>query len=121
MPLASEMMQGGMSAGQAKAANGAVNSAVTAAGATQGAATQLTASVSVVSTATENQGVILYNGEVSDEQEILNISGAQIIVYPPTSGQINNLSANTGFALANNTAVRVKKFTSTRWMGFLSA
>lgn len=119
MPLASEMMTGGMSAGQAKAANGLVNPTVVAAGTTQGTATQLTSSLAVVTSGTG--GVILYNGETSDEQEILNITSAAITVYPPTSAQINNLSANGGFLLSPNTAVRVKKFTSTRWMGFLSA
>lgn len=121
MALAARMMGGGLSAGQAKAINGDVNSAVSAAGTTQGTATALKSGVNVVTTAAASSGVILPNGEISDEVEVLNLGANAVTIYPPTSGQINALSANTGFLLATNTAVKVKKFTATRWMGFLSA
>ena len=121
MATAADMMQGGMSAGQAAAANGIVNSAVSAAGTTQGTATLLVSSTNVVTTAGASSGVILTNSQIGDEYEILNLGANPVTVYPPTSGQINNLPANTGFLLAMNTAVKVKKFTATRWMGFLSA
>lgn len=121
MATAADMMRGGMSAGQASAANGLVNSSVSAAGTTQGDATTLTSSVNVVTTAAAGSGVVLTNSEISDEYEILNIGANACWVYPPSSGQINNLAANKGFLLATNTAVKIKKFTATRWMGFLSA
>lgn len=120
MATAQDIMKGGFSSGSAKAINGQVNATVAAAGTTIADATDLTASISVIASGTG--GVQLLSGEVGDEQEILNVSGAQITVYPDsTSGRINNLSAGTGFALGNNTAVKVRKFTSTRWMAYLSA
>ena len=121
MALAHRMMTGGVSSGQAQAINGDVNSAVSAAGSTINDATPLLAGVSVVTTAASGTGVQLGNVQISDEYEILNLGANAVTVYPPASGQINALSANTGFLLATNTAVKVKKFTATRWMAFLSA
>lgn len=119
MALASDIMKGGVSAITAKAMQGQVNSAVAAAGTGISDATALTKSVNVVTSGTG--GVQIPNGEISDEVEVCNLTSAAITVYPPTSSQINALSASAGFLLAPNTAVKVKKFTSTRWMGFLSA
>ena len=119
MALASDIMTGGFSAISARAIQGLANGAVAAAGTTQGTATALTRSLNAVTSGTG--GVVLKSADIGDEQEILNISGSQITVYPPGSERINALSASTGFLLANNTAVKVKKFTSTRWMAFLSA
>ena len=121
MALALAIMRGGISAGAAKAINGDVNSAISAAGTTQATATALTAGINVITTAAASSGVRLSNTEIGDEYEIFNLGANAVTVYPPTSGQINALSANTGFTLATNTAVKVKKFTATRWMGFLSA
>ena len=120
MALASDIMTGGFSAVSARAIQGLNNAAVTAAGTTQGGATALTRSNNLV-TAGSGGGVVLKSAEISDEQEILNISGGNITVYPPGSERINGLSASSGFLLANNTAVKVKKFSSTRWAAFLSA
>ena len=119
MALASDIMRGGFSAISARAVQGQTNGAIAAAGTTQGTATDLTMSNNAVTSGTG--GVQRPSAEISDEIAILNISGSQITVYPPTSEQINSLSANTGFLLGNNTAVKVKKFTATRWMAFLSA
>ena len=119
MALASDIMTGGFSAVSARAIQGLSNAAVTAAGTTQGTATALTRSINAVTAGTG--GVVLKSADIGDEQEVLNLSGAQITVYPPGSERINGLSASTGFLLANNTAVKVKKFSSTRWAAFLSA
>ena len=122
MALASEIMRGGFSAISAAALAGGVNSAVSAAGTTITDATDLTTSVNVITTAAAASGVQLPIGQAGDEIEILNLGAGTCIVYPDSStSQINNLSAGTGFALAPNTAVRLRKFTSTRWMGYLSA
>ncbi len=121
MALALAIMRGGISAGAAKAINGDINATISAAGTTQGTATTLTAGINVITTAGASSGVILGNTERGDEYDILNLGANAVTVYPPTSGQINNLSANTGFTLATNTAVKCRKFTATRWMAFLSA
>lgn len=121
MALALDIMKGGVPAGMAKAVQGQVNGSVTAAGTTQGTATELTASNNVVATATADQGVRLPSVEIADEIDICNISGVAVRVYPPTSNQINGLPANTHMVLANNTSCKLKKFTATRWLGNLSA
>jgi len=121
MATAKDVMAAGFSAGQATGINGQVNSAVSAAGTSQSDATTLTASINVVTTAAASSGVILTNSQIGDQYEILNLGSNALTVYPPTSGQVNNLAANQGFLLATNTAVKVRKFTATRWIGFLSA
>lgn len=121
MALALDIMKGGVPAGMAKAIQGQVLPTVTAAGTTQGTATELTASNCVITTATADQGVRLPSAETADEMDICNISGVSVKVYPPTSNQINGLPVNTGFTLANNTSCKLKKWTATRWLGNLSA
>jgi len=122
MALALDIMKGGFSAGSAKAIGGQVQSSVSAAGTTISNATRITASISVVTTAAASSGVQLPNTEVGDSVEILNLGANAVTVYPDTSSsQINALAAASGFLLATNTAVILRKFTSTRWAGFLSA
>jgi len=121
MALAAQIMRGGFSAGQAKALNGAAASSVSAAGTTITDATDLTQSINVVTTAAASSGVQLPSCEIGDEVEIVNLGANALTVYPDTGSQINALSANTGFTRATNTAVKLRRFTSTRWMGFLSA
>ena len=122
MAIALDMMKGGVSAGMARAINGQVQSAVTAAGTTITGATDLTASINIVTTAAANSGVQVPDVEISDEVEILNLGANAVTVYPPTSSaRINALSAGSGFLLATNTAVKLRKFTATRWAGYLSA
>lgn len=121
MALALAIMRGGISAGAAKAINGDVNAAISAAGTTQATATALTAGINVITTAGASSGVRISNSEIADQYEIINLGANAVTVYPPTSGQINAIAANGGFTLATNTAVKVRKFTATRWMAFLSA
>lgn len=123
MALAYDMMKGGVSSGTAKGLNGQTNSSITAGTTqTQAGATALTASTNVITTVTTaGDGVRAPNSEIGDSLDILNLGANYCTVYPPTGGQINQLAANSGFTLATNTAVRLKKFTSTRWAAFLSA
>jgi methyl coenzyme M reductase subunit C len=102
---------------------GAVKTAISAAGSTQGTATALSGGdINLVTTATALQGVQLPNAEIQDSVIVFNDgSGVTIVVYPPSSGTINQLSANTGMNLVNNTAVMFVKVTATRWIAFLSA
>ena len=122
MPLAREMMQGGTSAGQAKALNGQSNTSVTAAGTSITDAFDLLTSNTVITTAGSGTGVQLPSGEIGDSVDILNLGANAVIVYPDaTANRINQLTAGSGFTLAPNTACSLKKFTATRWMAFLSA
>ena len=122
MAMAADIMKGGTSAGQAIAFNGQISSAVTAAGTTISDAFDLTTSINVITTAGASSGVQLPSAMVGDEIEILNLGANAVTVYPDSSAnRINALSAGTGFVLAPNTAVKCRKFTSTRWIGNLSA
>jgi hypothetical protein len=122
MAIALDIMRGGFSSGAARAIGGQVQSSVTAAGTAISDAADLTASINVVTTAAASSGVQLPNVQIGDSVEILNLGANAVTVYPDTtSNQINALSAGSGFLLATNTAVVLRKFTSTRWAGFLSA
>lgn len=122
MPLAKNVMKGGVSAGAAQAING--NASVvnyTAAGTTQGTAKAIVADTNIVTTATTGQGVILYAGMPGDSQMVYNATTADIRVYPPSGGNFNQLAANIGFVLASYTAVKCHCVSKTQWLGFLSA
>ena len=122
MPLALDMMKGGMSAGQAKGINGQLQSAVSAAGTAITDATDLTASINVVTTAAASSGVQLPSAEIGDEVEVLNLGANTLTIYPDSaSNRINQLPAGSGMFLATNTAVKLRKFTSSRWIAYLSA
>jgi len=122
MALALDIMKGGHSSGGAKAINGQVSSSVTAAGTVISDAFDLIASVNILTTVASGAGVQLPSGEVADSVEILNLGANAATIYPDsTSGRINQLTAGAGFLLPINTAVTCKKFTSTRWMAWLSA
>jgi len=115
-------MKGGTSAGQAQAINGQVSPTVTAAGTVIGDAFDLIASINVITTAGASSGVQLPSAMIGDQVEILNLGANTVTVYPDsTSNRINQLTAGTGFALGINTAVKLRKFSSTRWMAWLSA
>ena len=121
MALANRIMGGGVSSGAAQAINGDVASGLTAAGSAQGSALTLSAGVNVIETAAASTGVILTDGQISDEYDILNLGANSVTVYPPSGGRINAIATNGGFTLATNTACKVKKFSATRWMAWLSA
>lgn len=122
MPLAKNVMSGGLSAGQAKAVNGNnVNATVTAAGTTQATATALTADGNIVSTATSGQGVILYAGMPGDNQRVYNSTTADIRVYPPSGAAINQIATNGAMVLAPRTSCNFYCYSATQWVGNLSA
>lgn len=127
MALALEMMQGGLSSGQARAINGGINPTVSAAGSTISDATELKAGHNVVTTITAGQGVKLPSqAEIGDEIYVYNAtsgtSGVVLTVYPQTSSQtVNQLTAGVGMLLAPSTAIWFKRATTTAWTGNLSA
>lgn len=70
---------------------------LSAAGTTNADATQLVADFNVVTTASTNQGVKLPDVEVGSSVVVVNgTAAAPLLVYPPASGQINNLTATSG-------------------------
>ena len=122
MALASNVLRGGFSAGQAKALNGAIATALTAAGTTITTALDLTADTNVIGTCSSGAGVQLPACEIGDSVEIYNGGANACKVYPDASAnQINGLVAGTAFLLATNTSCYCRKITATRWIAFLSA
>jgi hypothetical protein len=86
MAMALEMMKGGMSAGQAKAVNGFVNTAVSAAGTTLATGTALVCGHNVITTCASSAGVVLPSCEIGDEIFVWNNTGTNALtVYPDTS------------------------------------
>lgn len=122
MPLARKMMGGGVSAGMAKALNGDFNTSVSAAGTTQGTATELKSSVNSVTTVAASSGVILSACDIGDDQWVYNGQSVNALtVYPDYGASINQLSANIGIQLAPYTGALFKRVTSTAWLAILSA
>lgn len=95
---------------------------VSAAGTTQGTATELTAADSEVTTVAAGAGVIL-NASLSagDQQTVFNAGANAVKVYPPSGFKINSLSVNTPMLLATSTGCMFKCVSTTRVFGVLSA
>lgn len=123
MTTAVEMMQGGISAGAARAINGFQSLTMSGAGSTISDATPIIASHSVFTTVASGTGAILSNTEIGDEYYIYNSTGTNALtIYPPTtSARINQLAVGVGMQLSPYTAVKLKKASATAWTGMLSA
>ena len=116
-----QVMGAGFSAGQAIALNGSLNTAVSAAGTTQGTATTLTAAVNVITTAAANSGCILPQGQPGDSYYINNGGANGCYINPPTSAKINGLATNSGALLPINTAIEYVQISTTQFIGLQSA
>ena len=95
---------------------------VSAAGTTQGTATELTAAVSDITTVAAGAGVVL-NASIApgDEQAVFNAGANAVKIYPPSGLKINALAANAAMTLAVNTGCIFKCVSTTRIFGVLSA
>jgi len=122
MALAKNIMQGGFSAGQARAINGSIGTAVSAAGTVITDATDLTNDVNYVSTVASGSGVQLFAAEVGDSQVVYNGGANTLKVYPDVStAQINQITAGSAHSLPTNTSALYVKVSTTRWVAFQSA
>ena len=122
MALAKNIMQGGMSAGGAKAINGSIATALTAAGTVITDALDLNADTNVIGTCASGAGVQLPSAEIGDSCEVYNGGANACKVYPEAStSTINALTAGGAVLLSTNTACMFRKITASRWIAFLSA
>mgnify|MGYP001585226636 CR=1 FL=1 len=122
MALAKNIMQGGMSAGGAKAINGSIATGLTATGTVITDALDLSADTNVLATVSSGTGVQVFTAEIGDSQEIYNGGANAVKVWPDSStSQFNALGAGNSFLLAPNTMCYVRKITTTRWIVNLSA
>lgn len=101
---------------------GLTGTSISAAGTTQGTATQLYAEDNEVSTVASGAGVVmnalLQPGEV---QTVFNVGANLLKVYPPLGMGINALAVNVAMTLSTNTGCLLKCVSTTRVFGVLSA
>lgn len=95
---------------------------ISAAGTTQGTATQLPdTSASHVTTVAANTGVRLPSNSTPGKLVYVHNSGANTLkIYPATGQQINNLAANAALSVTANKGVTFI-YDASRWMASLSA
>ena len=99
-----------------------VATSISAAGTTQGTATELTAADSELTTVASGSGVVLSSQLASgDSQTVFNAGANAVKVYPPSGMKINALAANAPMLLATNTGCFFKCVSTTRVFGVLSA
>jgi len=84
-----------------------VSASVTAAGTTQGGATALTKAVSIVTTATADQGVKLPTAAAGISATIVNTTAVNIKIYPNTSDVIDEGTVNVAVNLAPYSSVQL--------------
>ena len=97
-------------------------SAISAAGTTQGTATELVNADSEVSTVASGAGVVLASRlSPGDEQTVFNSGANALKIYPTSGMSINALAANAPMLLARNTGCLFKCISTTRVFGVLSA
>ncbi len=95
---------------------------ISAAGTTQGTATELTAADNEITTVASGAGVVLASTlSGGDMQTVFNAGANAVKVYPPSGLKINALSTNAPMLLATNTGCLFKCVSSTRVFGVLSA
>lgn len=103
------------------ASNDAAGS-ITAAGTTQGTATELTNAINEITTVAANSGVRLASkGYQGDDMYIYNAGANSLNVYPPVGMRINSLALNAPMVLGVNTGCAYFFLTLTRIMAVLSA
>ena len=96
--------------------------AISAAGTTQGTATELKAADNEITTVGAGAGVVLSSKlAAGDTQTVFNAGANAVKIYPPSGMKINALTANAAMTLATNTGCLFKCVSSTRVFGVLSA
>ena len=88
---------------------------ITAAGADQSAATAMTTTYNVVTTAAANQGVKLPDCAAGLEILVLNDTANNIKIYPTTGEAIDGGSANAPVDLSPATSVKLVGVSATKW------
>ena len=95
---------------------------ISAAGTTQGTATELTSADNEITTAAAGSGVVLDSSlAAGDSQSIFNAGENAVKVYPPSGMKINALAADAAMTLATNTGCVFYCVSTTRVFGVLSA
>lgn len=88
---------------------------ISAAGSTQGTATELTKSFNEVTSVAAGQGVVLPAPEAGEIVLVANQGANSLSIYPASGHSINNLSANAAQSLALDTRRMFFAVTSSKW------
>lgn len=91
------------------------STSVTAAGSTQGAATALTSTFNVVTTASADQGVSLPAATTGKVIKVINDTTQNVKVYPTTSDSINDGSANVAKDLGPAQSMELVAVSGSKW------
>ena len=95
---------------------------ISAAGTTQGTATELTNADNELTTVAAGAGVVLSASlAAGDSQTVFNAGANAVKVYPPSGMRINALATNAAMTLATNTGCIFHCVSTTRVFGVLSA
>ena len=87
-----------------------------AAGSSATDATVITADCSYVTGADGTKGAKLFDCEIGSEITVINHGSSTLKLYPPTSQQLNLLTATTGnISVGANKGALCKKMTTTLW------
>lgn len=121
MATKNRLMAAGMPATNAGHLGADLSSTIAAAGTTQGTATAVTGSFTIVSTTPANTGVVLKNAGGQPDTVVYNGGANTLKVYPATGEQINNGTATTGSLSVPTTKAAIFVSTEGAWIGVVSA
>lgn len=123
MTKIASLMATGSAAANAQSVVGTVTNSVTATGSSQTDAYALGASNTVFTTVAASTGAILpAASSPGDRVFVANLGANTLSVYPPTGGQVNNLTATTGaFSVATLKSASFMSRDGTSWVSTLSA
>jgi hypothetical protein len=113
MPRVQVLIDAGISVRRAHAIAGTNAATVTAAGSDQSGATELTDDNSLITTATEGQGVKLPASFTAGDMYVVNGTSANVFVYPASGGKLNNAIANLPIDLPPQHGAIFKAISST--------
>ena len=92
-----------------------VQTSISAAGATQGTATALTKDISIVSTVSAGQGVVLPTAIAGMVLIVNNTSATSLNVYPAVGAVINTLATDAAYTHVAGASLQYYAISSTQW------
>ena len=109
------MVDAGFPVRQAHAITGVIAATVSAAGSNQSDATALTADNNLITTATEDQGVVL-PAFAAGSIWVVNGTSVTVFCYPPTGATFNNAPANAPLLMPPQCGAIIKAISSTQYL-----
>lgn len=101
MSLSQRLVVSGISAVQASAIQGTVESAATATGSSsQTGSYPLKADITYFTTVPANSGALLPTMNPGDSLTIFNGTATALLLFPPVGGALNKLSTNASYSIA---------------------